>query len=110
MSISTLLSEVSNEDLKLAIDFCKLEPGMEDDLVRMWLLAARKETISEVGDSIDTFYDDNPVFKQVCLIKVFNHFNNRDTTSTSFLSYNRIEQDDINALKDEYRYELELLT
>lgn len=107
MSISSLKTTVTDEELASVRNFCKLDEGVEDDLLKVWLLAARRKVMGSVGEQIDDFYDDNPVFQQAVWIEVFDHFNNRTTASTAFLSYNRIERDDINDLKDDYRYALE---
>lgn len=108
MSISSLKTTVSDTELANVRNFCKLEEGVEDELLKVWILAARRKVMSEVGEQIDDFYDDNPIFQQAVWIETFNHFNDRTTTSTAYLSYNRIERDDINGLKDDYRYALEV--
>lgn len=107
MSISSLKTTVTDEELTRARNFCKLDESVEDELLKVWLLAARRKVMGSIGEQIDDFYDDNPVFQQAVLIEVFDHFNSRTTVSTAFLSYNRIERDDINSLKDDYRYALE---
>lgn len=109
MSISSLKTTVSDTELANARNFCKLDEGVEDELLKVWVLAARRKVMGEVGEEIDDFYDDNPVFQQAVWIETFNHFNDRTTSSTAYLSYNRIERDDINGLKDDYRYALELI-
>lgn len=107
MSISSLKTTVTDEELANVRNFCKLDENVEDELLKIWLLAARQKVMGSVGEQIDDFYDDNPIFQQAVWIEVFNHFNDRTTTSTAYLSYNRIERDDINGLKDDYRLALE---
>lgn len=107
MSISSLKTNVTDEELASVRNFCKLDEGVEDELLKVWLLAARREIMGSVGEQVENFYEDNPVFTQAVWILVFNHFNDRTSASTAYLSYNRILRDDINSLKDDYRYELE---
>ena len=107
MSIHKLLTEVDDKALSRARNFCKLDPNMDDDLLKIEILAARRKVIGEVGSRIDDFFDDNPIFMGAVLIDVFTHYNNRDKDSNAMIFSHSPYQDDINAMKDDYRYLIE---
>ena len=46
MSISSLKTTVTDEELASVRNFCKLDEGVEDELLKVWLLAARREVMS----------------------------------------------------------------
>lgn len=104
MSIHKLLTEVDTEALSRARNFCKVDPHVDDEILKMEILAARRKVIAEVGDRIDGFFDDNPIFMGAVLIDVFTHYNNRDKDSNAMIFEHTPFQDDINAMKDDYRY------
>lgn len=103
MSIDTLLKEVSDKDLASIKNFAKVDSTIEDDLLKIWILAARKKVITQVGSEIDDFFDDNPIFQAAVMIDVYTHYNNRDADSNAMIFTHPAYQNDINALKDDYR-------
>lgn len=108
MSIDELKTKVSDEDLQEALDYFKLAPGVDDAVVKLDILAARRKVMGEVGEELDTFYDDNPIFKIAVLLDAYTHYNNRDKDSTAMIFEHPAYQNDINALKDDYRVMMEL--
>lgn len=107
MSIHKLLTEVDDRSLANARNFCKVDPHVDDEILKLEILAARKKIMGEVGERLDDFYDDNPVFEGAVLIDVFTHYNNRDRDSNAMIFEHTPYQDDINSMKDDYRYLIE---
>lgn len=107
MSIKKLLTEVDATSLSRTRDFCKVDPGIDDEILKLEILAARRKVIGCVGDGIDDFFDNNPIFEGVVLIDVYTHYNNRDKDSSAMIFPHSSYQDDINSLKDEYRLLIE---
>lgn len=83
MSISELETKVDDKTLANALDFFKLAPGIDEDIVKMDILAARNDIIGQVGNQIDNFFDDNAVFDTAVLIEAYTLYNNRDIDSTA---------------------------
>lgn len=104
MSIHKLLTKVDESSLERARDFCKIDSNFDDELLKIYILSARKKVMSEVGERIDDFFDENPIFEATVLIDVFTHYNNRDKDSNAMIFAHSPYQDDINAMKDDYRY------
>lgn len=103
MSISELESTVDDKALSQALEFFKLPPGVDDNTVKMLILAARRDVIGQVGNLIDDFYDDNPIFQAAVLLDAYTMYNNRDRDSTAMIFEHPIFGKQINALKDDYR-------
>lgn len=107
MSIKQLKENVSDDDLANAKVSLRVDPDddFDDGLIKMLIKAARHDVIEQVGEQIDDFFDDNPVFDAAVLIEVGHLYNHRDSTSTQqeyevpMALYSLI-----NALKDKYRY------
>lgn len=104
MSIATLTSSVSSEDLELAKSFCKVDGTEEDDLMQTLILMARRDIIGQVGSEIDDFFDDNKTFTISVCMKVYHNYKNRDGTTRAMTwditdGYHSL----INSMKDEYR-------
>lgn len=104
MSIQKLLHSVDDEALDHVRNYCKVDPHVDDDLLTLEVLAARKDIIGQVGSRLDTFFDDNPEFEAAVLLEVFTHYNNRDIDSTADIFNHPAFQNYINAMKDDYRY------
>lgn len=108
MSIDELKTKVDDVALRRAQDFFKLPPGVDESIVKMDILAARRKVMGEVGENLDSFYDDNPIFQAAVLLDAYTHYNNRDKDSTAMIFEHPAYKNDINALKDDYRVMLEL--
>lgn len=103
MSIEKLLTSVDDESLQHALNNLKLEPHVDDDLVKLEILAARKDVIGQVGSRLDDFFDDNPEFEMAVLIEVFTLYNNRDSDSTADIFQHPAFHSLIESMKDSYR-------
>lgn len=107
MSIDQLKATVTDDDLAEAKVSLRIDPddNFDDDLIRMFIKAARRDIIEQVGEQIDGFFDDNDVFKAAVLIEVGHLYNHRDSTSPQqeyevpMALYSLI-----NSMKDNYRY------
>lgn len=108
MSINSLKGTVSDDELQTVKASLRLEPDMTDDdkLVKMLIKAARRDIISQVGERIDNFFDNNEVFNAAVILEVSHLYNHRSATSEQqtyevpMALYSLI-----NSMKDEYRYQ-----
>lgn len=103
MAIHDLLTNIDDKTLDQVRRFAKVPPDVDDDILKMEILGARKKVMTAVGDELDTFYDDNPIFQSAVLIDMYTHYVNRDKESTAMVFDSPVYQDDINAMKDDYR-------
>lgn len=107
MSIQQLKENVSDDDLAHAKLSLRVEPDdtFDDDLIKMYIKAARRDIIEQVGEQIDDFFDKNAAFEAAVLIEVGHLYNHRDSTSSQqeyevpMALYSLI-----NSMKDSYRY------
>ena len=104
MSVQKLLHEVDDVSLEHVRNYCKVDPHIDDDLLKIEVLAARKNIIGQVGARLDSFFDQNPEFEAAVLIEVFTHYNNRDRDSNADIFEHPAYQNYINSMKDDYRY------
>ena len=102
MSIQKLLHTVDDVALEHVRNYCKVDPHIDDDLLTLEILAARKDIIGQVGDRLDSFFDDNPEFEAAVLIEVFTHYNNRDMDSTADIFKHPAYQNYILSMKADY--------
>ncbi|MBB1079064.1 phage gp6-like head-tail connector protein [Limosilactobacillus sp. STM2_1] len=109
MSINSLKETVSDDELQTVKASLRLEPDMTDDdkLVKMLIKAARRDVISQVGERINDFFDNNEVFNAAVILEVSHLYNHRSATSEQqtyevpMALYSLI-----NSMKDEYRYRI----
>lgn len=87
----------------------RLDIDDDDDLLKAFIITARKDIAGQVGEQIDDFYDDNEVFDTAVILEASHFYAHRESVSNlrtyevpMALSYL------INSLKDEYRLELKL--
>lgn len=102
MSIHELLHNVDSVALEHVRNYCKIEPNIDDGLLTLEVLAARKDIIGQVGNKLDNFFDDNPEFEAAVLIEVFTHYNNRDMDSTADIFQHPAYGNYILAMKADY--------
>lgn len=107
MAISNLLTNVDDDFLAKAKSYCKVDGNLEDDIIKIFILSARKDIIGQVGSKIDTFFDDNPIFDGAVFMKTYHSYNNRDSTLNA-MTFDITDgyYSMINALKDAYREEI----
>lgn len=108
MSISKLETTVSDQDLMTVKQSLRLDGNEDDALIKSFILAARKDIIGQVGESIDNFFDGDERFNVAVLMETSHFYENREAVSSQesyevplALSYL------INSLKDDYRLKLE---
>lgn len=104
MSIHKLLTGVDDVALEHIRNYVKVDAHVDDELLKIEILAARKDIIGQVGSKLDSFFDDNPEFEAAVMIEVFTHYNNRDRDSNADIFEHSPYQEYINAMKDDYRY------
>lgn len=102
MSIQKLLHTVDDVALEHVRNYCKVDLHIDDELLTLEILAARKDIIGQVGDRLDSFFDDNPEFEAAVLIEVFTHYNNRDMDSTADIFKHPAYQNYILSMKADY--------
>lgn len=107
MPLDDLLTTVDETTLDQVRRFAKVPPNVDDDILKMEVLAARKKVVLAVGADLSTFYDNNYIFQGAVLIDMYTHYVNRDKESTADVFDNPVYQDDINALKDDYRTQVQ---
>lgn len=107
MSIKDLTTKVTPDDLSMARESLRLDDDADEELLKMYIKAARNDIIRQVGEKIDDFFDNNEVFNAAVLIEVGHLYNHRESTSgqeefeVPMALYSLI-----NSLKDEYRYQI----
>lgn len=102
MSIQKLLHTVDDAALEHVRNYCKIDLHIDDELLTLEILAARKDIIGQVGDRLDSFFDDNPEFEAAVLIEVFTHYNNRDMDSTADIFQHPAYRNYILSMKADY--------
>lgn len=106
MSIQQLKDKVTDDELATAKLSLRVEPDdtFDDDLIKMYIKAARCDVIEQVGERIDDFFDKNAVFDAAVLLEVGHLYNNRDATSVQQTYEVPVALYSlINSLKDSYR-------
>lgn len=107
MSIRDLKTTVTADDLSTARESLRLDDDTDEKLLKMYIKAARNDIIGQVGEKIDSFFDDNEIFNVAVLIEVGHLYNHRESTSgqeefeVPMALYSLI-----NSLKDDYRYQI----
>lgn len=103
MSLHDLKTQVSAKELERARDYFKLPEGVDESIIKMDILAARNQVMAEVGEQIDNFFDDNPIFQAAVLLSAYTMYNNRDKDSQAMIFEHPVYQNFINSMKDTYR-------
>lgn len=108
MSIDTLLTTVSDDDVSTIKQSLRVEDDNDDALIKTLILAARKDIIGQVGDEFDDFFDQDERFEVAVLMEVSHFYEHRESVSIQqtyevpmSLAYL------INSMKDDYRLKLE---
>ena len=104
MSIAKLLTEVDDKSLADCKIFLRIDSNYEDPLLKTLMLAARKDVMIQVGDKIDDFFDDNPIFQAAVLMKTYHMYVNRDSSAQAMnFDIKDGYASEINTMKDDYR-------
>lgn len=110
MSVQELKTKVTPEALQQVQDFLKLPPGIDESILKMDILAARRKVMTSVGEDLDDFYDDNAIFQAAVMLDAATLYNNRNEESPSATFEYKAYPYMINSMKDEYRVKEQRLT
>ena len=111
MSIKDLQTTVSDDFLSLVKQSLRIDMTSDDQLLKTIILSARKDVMGQVGEQIDSFYDDNEIFNSLVIMETGHLYTHREAVSTTQtyevpLAVGYL----INSMKDDYRYLLEQQT
>lgn len=110
MSVQELKTKVTPEAMQQMQDFLKLPPGIDESILKMDILAARRKVMTSVGEDLDNFYDDNAIFQAAVMLDAATLYNNRNAESPSAVFEYQAYPYMINSMKDEYRVKEQQLT
>lgn len=109
MSIKDLQTHVDESDLLAVKESLRIDEDDDKSLLESLIKTARIDIMGQVGEEIDDFFDDNPVFNSAVLVEVSHLYNHRDSVSyQQAYEVPMVFYSLINSMKDDYRYKLML--
>lgn len=107
MTIKALKTTVDDDTLSLVRNSLRLDSQDDDELLRLLIKTARDDVINQVGERIDTFFDDNDIFDTAVMVEVSHLYTNRQAVSTQeTYEVPMVMYSLINSMKDDYRYQV----
>lgn len=112
MSISTLKTTIDDAFLGTLKNSLRLstDDTFDDELLKSLILTARNDIIGQVGERIDTFFDDNQLFNTAVILEASHLYVNRvATTTVQTYEVPLALYSLINSMKDEYRLKIQTM-
>lgn len=110
MTIKALKTTVDDDTLSLVRNSLRLDSQDDDELLTLLIKTARADVINQVGEQIDTFFDNNDIFDTAVMVEVSHLYTNRQAVSTQeTYEVPMVMYSLINSMKDDYRYQVALL-
>lgn len=107
MTIKALKTNVDDDTLSLVRNSLRLDSQDDDELLKLLIKTARADVINQVGERIDTFFDDNDIFDTAVMVEVSHLYTNRQAVSTQeTYEVPMVMYSLINSMKDDYRYQV----
>lgn len=107
MTIKTLKTTVDDGTLSLVRNSLRLDSQDDDELLTLLIKTARADVINQVGEQIDTFFDNNDIFDTAVMVEVSHLYTNRQAVSTQeTYEVPMVMYSLINSMKDDYRYQV----
>lgn len=107
MTIQALKTTVDDGTLSLVRNSLRLDSQDDDELLKLLIKTARADLINQVGEKIDTFFDDNDIFDTAVMVEVSHLYTNRQAVSTQeTYEVPMVMYSLINSMKDDYRYQV----
>lgn len=107
MTIQALKTTVDDGTLSLVRNSLRLDSQDDDELLKLLIKTARADVINQVGEQIDTFFDDNDIFDTAVMVEVSHLYTNRQAVSTQeTYEVPMVMYSLINSMKDDYRYQV----
>lgn len=107
MTIKALKTTVDDDTLSLVRNSLRLDSQDDDELLKLLIKTARADVINQVGERIDTFFDDNDIFDTAVMVEVSHLYTNRQAVSTQeTYEVPMVMYSLINSMKDDYRYKV----
>lgn len=107
MTIKALKTTVDDGTLSLVRNSLRLDSQDDDELLTLLIKTARADVINQVGERIDTFFDDNDIFDTAVMVEVSHLYTNRQAVSTQeTYEVPMVMYSLINSMKDDYRYQV----
>ena len=107
MTIQALKTTVDDGTLSLVRNSLRLDSQDDDELLKLLIKTARADVINQVGERIDTFFDDNDIFDTAVMVEVSHLYTNRQAVSTQeTYEVPMVMYSLINSMKDDYRYQV----
>lgn len=107
MTIKALKTTVDDGTLSLVRNSLRLDSQDDDELLTLLIKTARTDVINQVGEQIDTFFDNNDIFDTAVMVEVSHLYTNRQAVSTQeTYEVPMIMYSLINSMKDDYRYQV----
>ncbi|MEK1437897.1 phage gp6-like head-tail connector protein [Limosilactobacillus fermentum] len=106
MTIKALKTTVDDDTLSLVRNSLRLDSQDDDELLKLLIKTARTDVINQVGERIDTFFDNNDIFGTAVMVEVSHLYTNRQAVSTQeTYEVPMVMYSLINSMKDDYRYQ-----
>lgn len=107
MTIKALKTTVDDDTLSLVRKSLRLDSQDDDELLKLLIKTAQADVINQVGERIDTFFDDNDIFDTAVMVEVSHLYTNRQAVSTQeTYEVPMVMYSLINSMKDDYRYQV----
>lgn len=107
MTIKALKTTVDDGTLSLVRNSLRLDSQDDDELLMLLIKTARTDVINQVGEQIDTFFDNNDIFDTAVMVEVSHLYTNRQAVSTQeTYEVPMVMYSLINSMKDDYRYQV----
>lgn len=107
MTIKALKTTVDDGTLSLVRNSLRLDSQDDDELLTLLIKTARTDVINQVGEQIDTFFDNNDIFDTAVMVEVSHLYANRQAVSTQeTYEVPMVMYSLINSMKDDYRYQV----
>lgn len=107
MTIKALRTTVDDDTLSLVRNSLRLDSQDDDELLKLLIKTARTDVINQVGERIDTFFDNNDIFDTAVMVEVSHLYTNRQAVSTQeTYEVPMVMYSLINSMKDDYRYQV----
>lgn len=107
MTIKALKTTVDDDTLSLVRNSLRLDSQDDDELLKLLIKTARADVINQVGEQIDTFFDNNDIFNTAVMVEVSHLYTNRQAVSTQeTYEVPMVMYSLINSMKDDYRYQV----
>lgn len=107
MTIKALKTTVDDDTLSLVRNSLRLDSQDDDELLTLLIKTARTDVINQVGEQINTFFDNNDIFDTAVMVEVSHLYTNRQAVSTQeTYEVPMVMYSLINSMKDDYRYQV----